>query len=98
MGDKKWDYNTGVALSEHQLLHNLLFSDVLHQYTRIVAYTNKDNIPNQDSVIALTRINIPFLCDCLDGEVLAHSFPYKVKSGDSYDSMAKNYSDLKKRE
>lgn len=61
----------------------------------IVSYNNRDNIPNQDSVIAGTRINIPFRCDCLnDGEVLGHAFPYRIKTGDTYDLVAKNYSDL----
>ncbi|XP_070006638.1 chitin elicitor receptor kinase 1 [Nicotiana sylvestris] len=59
----------------------------------IVDYNN-NNIPNQDSVIAGTRINIPFSCDCLDGELLGHVFPYKVKSGDTYGQVATNYSDL----
>ncbi|XP_059291969.1 lysM domain receptor-like kinase 3 [Lycium ferocissimum] len=60
----------------------------------IVAYNNKVNIPNQFSVIAGTRINIPFRCDCLDDEVLGHSFPYKVKPRDTYDLIARNYSDV----
>ncbi|KAH0656056.1 hypothetical protein KY285_030938 [Solanum tuberosum] len=61
----------------------------------IVSYSNRDNIPNQDNVIAETRINIPFRCDCLnDGEVLGHAFPYRVKTGDTYDLVARNYSDL----
>ncbi|XP_006357945.1 chitin elicitor receptor kinase 1-like isoform X2 [Solanum tuberosum] len=61
----------------------------------IVSYNNRGNIPNQDSVIAGTRINIPFRCDCLnDGEVLGHAFPYRIKTGDTYDLVAKNYSDL----
>ncbi|XP_016459329.1 lysM domain receptor-like kinase 3 [Nicotiana tabacum] len=58
----------------------------------IMDYNN--NIPNQDSVIAGTRINIPFSCDCLDGEFLGHVFPHKVKSGDTYARVASNYSDL----
>ncbi|XP_055823394.1 lysM domain receptor-like kinase 3 [Solanum dulcamara] len=61
----------------------------------IISYNSRDNIPNQDNVIAGTRINVPFRCDCLnDGEVLGHAFPYKVKSGDTYDLVARNYSDL----
>ncbi|XP_060190261.1 lysM domain receptor-like kinase 3 [Lycium barbarum] len=52
------------------------------------------SIAEQDSVIAGTRINIPFRCDCLDGEVLGHSFPYKLKPGDFYEQIALNYSDL----
>ncbi|CAN4103659.1 unnamed protein product [Withania somnifera] len=59
----------------------------------IVSY-NKDSILNQDSVIAGTRINIPFRCDCLDAQFLGHAFPYEVKTGDTYELVTRNYSDL----
>ncbi|XP_019255540.1 PREDICTED: lysM domain receptor-like kinase 3 isoform X2 [Nicotiana attenuata] len=75
------------------LIHiSQLFSISTRQ--EIIDYNNNDNIPNQDSVIAGTRINIPFSCDCLDGEFLGHVFPYKVISGDTYTRVASNYSDL----
>nr|XP_009775045.1 PREDICTED: chitin elicitor receptor kinase 1 isoform X2 [Nicotiana sylvestris] len=75
------------------LIHiSQLFSVSTRQ--EIVDYNNNVNIPNQDSVIAGTRINIPFRCDCLDGEFLGHVFPYKVISGDTYAQVASNYSDL----
>nr|AEO18237.1 Bti9 [Nicotiana benthamiana] len=75
------------------LIHiSQLFSVSTRQ--EIIDYNNKENIPNQDSVIAGTRINIPFSCDCLDGEFLGHVFPYKVISGDTYARVASNYSDL----
>ncbi|PHT76316.1 hypothetical protein T459_19838 [Capsicum annuum] len=76
---------------------NLTFISQMFSTTipEIVSYSNKDNIPNQDSVIAGTRINIPFRCDCLDEvKVLGHKFPYKVKLGDTYGLIASNYSDL----
>ncbi|MCD9638226.1 hypothetical protein HAX54_022073, partial [Datura stramonium] len=60
----------------------------------IMAYSNSDSIRNQDNVIAGKRINIPFRCDCLDGIVLGHAFPYKVKLGGTYGLVATNYSDL----
>ncbi|CAN4103661.1 unnamed protein product [Withania somnifera] len=60
----------------------------------IMDYNNRGNIPNQDSVIAGRRINIPFRCDCLDGDFLGHVFPYKINTGDTYDSVVSNYSHL----
>nr|XP_033517695.1 chitin elicitor receptor kinase 1-like isoform X1 [Nicotiana tomentosiformis] len=59
----------------------------------IVDYNN-NHIPNHDSIIAATRINIPFSCDCLDGGFLGHVFPYKVKSADFFGQVATSYSDL----
>lgn len=48
-------------------------------------------ISNQDSVIAGTRTNIPFRCDCIDGEFLGHVFTYDVVSGDNYETIAERY-------
>ncbi|PHU12087.1 Chitin elicitor receptor kinase 1 [Capsicum chinense] len=57
-------------------------------------YSNRSNIPNQNSVIAGRRINIPFRCDCLNNEFLGHVFPYQVNTSDTYSLVASNYSDL----
>ncbi|KAK6918831.1 hypothetical protein RJ641_017253, partial [Dillenia turbinata] len=43
--------------------------------------------PNQNSVQSDTRINVPVLCDCINGEFLAHVFDYNVVSGDNYDEF-----------
>lgn len=48
-------------------------------------------ISNQDSVIAGTRTNIPFRCDCIGGEFLGHVFTYDVVSGDNYETIAEQY-------
>nr|AEK21793.1 LysM receptor-like kinase variant SlBti9-1a [Solanum lycopersicum] len=61
----------------------------------IMDYNTRNSIPNLDSVIAGTRINIPFRCDCLeDGDFLGHDFQYEVNSGDTYGRIVSNYSDL----
>ncbi|XP_073059503.1 lysM domain receptor-like kinase 3 [Primulina eburnea] len=48
-------------------------------------------IANQDVVIAGTRTNIPFRCDCIDGEFLGHVFTYDVNTGDTYQTIANVY-------
>lgn len=48
-------------------------------------------ISNQDSVIAGTRTNIPFRCDCIGGDFLGHVFTYDVVSGDNYETIAEQY-------
>ncbi|KAJ7960355.1 putative Receptor protein kinase [Quillaja saponaria] len=53
----------------------------------IISY-NKDKIPNKDSVDAFIRINIPFRCDCIDGQFLGHKFNYTVVSGNAYGIVA----------
>nr|XP_017254715.1 PREDICTED: lysM domain receptor-like kinase 3 [Daucus carota subsp. sativus] len=56
----------------------------------IVSY-NKQLIPNQNSVQSDIRINIPFPCDCINGEFLGHVFKYSLRSGDTYDRIANLY-------
>lgn len=51
-------------------------------------------IPDQDTVIADTVINIPFSCDCIGNEYLGHIFNYTVQSGDTYERVLSNYSNL----
>ncbi|KAI8558257.1 hypothetical protein RHMOL_Rhmol04G0076700 [Rhododendron molle] len=48
-------------------------------------------IPNEYYVKAGTRIDVPFSCDCIGGEFLAHVFTYAVRSGDTYHTIAETY-------
>lgn len=59
---------------------NASFSDILSYNTQV---------PNKDSILADTRINIPFSCDCIqNGEFLAHVFQYTAQTGDTYTKIA----------
>ncbi|KAI3412699.1 Protein kinase domain-containing protein [Psidium guajava] len=57
----------------------------------IVSYNSRDTVPNQDSVLAGFRINVPFSCDCVRDEFLGHVFKYSVGVGDTYDRVAQLY-------
>lgn len=49
-------------------------------------------IPNQDSVQAGTRVNVPFSCDCLPGgELTGHFFNYTTSPGVTYNTIARTY-------
>ncbi|KAK6932775.1 Serine-threonine/tyrosine-protein kinase, catalytic domain [Dillenia turbinata] len=51
-----------------------------------------NDLTNADSVIAGTRVNVPFSCDCIeDGGFLGHTFTYSVRSGDTYTTVAETY-------
>ena len=52
---------------------------------------NKPEIANKDSVLAETRIEVPFPCGCIDDEFLGHVFQYSVQPGDTYDVVATRY-------
>ncbi|OVA03427.1 Peptidoglycan-binding lysin domain [Macleaya cordata] len=48
-------------------------------------------VPNKDSIKAGNRLNVPFSCDCINGEFLGHFFDYPVISGDTYERVATRY-------
>ncbi|KAJ1410278.1 Reverse transcriptase zinc-binding domain [Sesbania bispinosa] len=68
-------------------------SSILTKPEDIVNY-NKATIPNKDSVQSDQRANIPFPCDCINGEFLAHTFSYDVQTGDTYEKVAGYYANL----
>ncbi|KAI3473521.1 hypothetical protein Pfo_031412 [Paulownia fortunei] len=71
---------------------NLTFISQMTQtpIPRILSYNPQ--IPNQDSVLADTRINVPFSCQCLSGdEFLGHLFNYTTSPGVTYDLIAGTY-------
>ncbi|KAI8012265.1 LysM domain receptor-like kinase 3 [Camellia lanceoleosa] len=55
----------------------------------ILSYNPK--IPNQDSVQSDIRINIPFTCDCINGDFFAHVFKYRMRVADTYEKVAGTY-------
>ncbi|KAF9608010.1 hypothetical protein IFM89_004891 [Coptis chinensis] len=59
------------------------------QIPNILSYN--PNIPNQDSLQAFTRINVPFTCNCINNDFLGHVFSYTVRSGNTYDRVATLY-------
>ncbi|KAL4628300.1 hypothetical protein ACB092_05G227200 [Castanea dentata] len=69
-------------------------SDIFSQQVpEILKYNPK--VLNKDSIDSGTRLNVPFSCDCLNGDFLGHTFTYITQCGDTYDSIAKfPYSNL----
>ncbi|KAI3828061.1 hypothetical protein L1987_02156 [Smallanthus sonchifolius] len=55
--------------------------------TNILNY-NQNTISNKDSLPVYTRINVPFACDCLNGDFLGHVFNYVFRSVDTYERVA----------
>ncbi|XP_060964388.1 lysM domain receptor-like kinase 3 [Cannabis sativa] len=55
-------------------------------FTEILRYNPQ--VPNKDSIITGTRINVPFSCECLNTDFLGHTFTYKTQFGDTYDKVA----------
>ncbi|KAH9744878.1 Chitin elicitor receptor kinase 1 [Citrus sinensis] len=59
------------------------------ELTTILSYNKQ--LPNKDSLPADTRINVPFPCDCINGEFLGHVFQFSINSGDTYEKVATLY-------
>ncbi|KAL9230399.1 hypothetical protein vseg_005759 [Gypsophila vaccaria] len=52
-------------------------------------------IRNPNNILTDTRINVPFSCDCIDGDFLGHVFSNLIQEGDTYTSVAEtNYANL----
>ncbi|KAF7146099.1 hypothetical protein RHSIM_Rhsim04G0048200 [Rhododendron simsii] len=69
-------------------------------YTRLIANVSGNSVNELISynpgtteffILSYERIVVPFPCDCIDGEFLAHVFTYTARSGDTYDKIAETY-------
>ncbi|GLT33532.1 hypothetical protein SLA2020_081130 [Shorea laevis] len=62
----------------------------LANYTEILDY---NIIKNPDIIHPGDKIRVPiFSChDCVNGDVLGHTFSYTIKDGDTYDKVAQTY-------
>ncbi|XP_051135209.1 chitin elicitor receptor kinase 1-like [Andrographis paniculata] len=71
---------------------NLSFVSQMMQVEIATILSYNPQIPNQDSVLADTRVNVPFSCGCLPSrQYLGHLFNFSTSSGDTYDLIARTY-------
>ncbi|KAJ6338757.1 hypothetical protein OIU76_008251 [Salix suchowensis] len=75
-----------------KLMNSSILQSESIDFNTILSYNPQ--VTNKDSVAAFIRINIPFPCDCINGEFLGHFFSYAVTTGDTYGKVAANYSGL----
>ncbi|CAL9013709.1 unnamed protein product, partial [Prunus brigantina] len=84
----------GLALAKYYVWPGsnfTLINQLMEAQEYIVVNYNKGTVSNEDSVIADTKINIPFKCECVNGKFLGHMFEYDVISGDTYKEVAQTY-------
>ncbi|KAG6748684.1 hypothetical protein POTOM_048613 [Populus tomentosa] len=48
-------------------------------------------LPSKDRLSSFIRINIPFPCDCIEGQFLGHFFNFNVRSQNTYTDVANTY-------
>ncbi|WJX64330.1 hypothetical protein P8452_49128 [Trifolium repens] len=69
-------------------------SKVVTKPEDIAIYSN-GTLKNMDVLQTDTRLTVPFPCECINGELLGHTFLYKAQHGDDYASIAEViFSDL----
>ncbi|KAK2377406.1 lysM domain receptor kinase [Trifolium repens] len=63
-------------------ISNIMKSNVLTKPQDIIIITNNKSKSK--------RVNVPFPCDCINGEFLAHTFVYQFQPGETYTSVAED--------
>lgn len=63
-------------------------SNILGQSTENIVPYNP-NISNPNSIQFDSRVDVPFSCDCINGDFLGHTFNYTTQYGDTYAKVAK---------
>ncbi|XP_057961012.1 chitin elicitor receptor kinase 1-like [Malania oleifera] len=48
-------------------------------------------ITDRDLIFAGTRVNVPFSCDCIDGDYMGHEFKFTARAGATYRKVAGTY-------
>ncbi|MFS7967228.1 putative non-specific serine/threonine protein kinase [Helianthus anomalus] len=60
---------------------------------------NLNTIHNVYSIQKYVRINVPFRCDCINGDFFGHVFKYDHRIGDTYEKIAEvSYANLTTRD
>ncbi|XP_047974357.1 chitin elicitor receptor kinase 1-like [Salvia hispanica] len=84
--------DTALASYYMWLDSNLTFVSRMTQTPINTILSYNPSIPNQDSVQAGARVNVPFRCDCLqNGEFLGHEFDFTTFPGVTYLTIAQTY-------
>ncbi|KAK2431233.1 lysM domain receptor kinase [Trifolium repens] len=66
-------------------------SKIVKNSPEVIMSYNKDIVFSNDNLFIYFRVNIPFPCECIEGEFLGHVFEYTAKEGDTYDLIANTY-------
>ncbi|OVA09750.1 Protein kinase domain [Macleaya cordata] len=89
-GEAECSKGCNLAMASYFVLQGSDLTNISNIFSKeikeILPY-NKD-IKNPDNILSGTRINIPFSCDCINGDFLGHTFTYTTQFGDTYEKIA----------
>ncbi|KAK4486833.1 hypothetical protein RD792_006575 [Penstemon davidsonii] len=80
-----------LALASYYVLEgtNLTYiSQIFNQKIPEILQYNP-HVLSPDNIQSGTRINVPFTCQCLNGDFLGHTFEYTTQKGDTYSKIAR---------
>ncbi|KAI5672996.1 hypothetical protein M9H77_13360 [Catharanthus roseus] len=90
-GEANCRTSCGLALASYYVWGGSNLSYISTIFNQKVPEILKYNpqISTPDSIPTGSRINVPFSCDCLNGDFLGHRFEYKTQIGDTYVKIAR---------
>ncbi|XP_073302413.1 chitin elicitor receptor kinase 1-like [Primulina huaijiensis] len=89
-GESKCRKGCDLALASYYVWEGSNLTYISNIFSRnipeILSYN--PHVPSPDNIVSGTRINVPFSCDCLNGDFLGHTFEYTTQVGDTYVKIA----------
>lgn len=90
-GESKCRKGCDLALASYYVWEGSNLTYISNIFSRkipeILSYNPR--VPGPDKIVSGTRINVPFSCDCLNGDFLGHTFEYTAQWGDTYDKITR---------
>ncbi|KAG2395683.1 LysM domain receptor-like kinase [Vigna angularis] len=84
------DSGCNLALASYYIPEDTNLTFISNLFGKPTSEILKYNPSVKDSNVihSQTRINVPFSCDCLNGQFLGHTFSYRIQHGDTYTLVA----------
>ncbi|KAI8001486.1 LysM domain receptor-like kinase 3 [Camellia lanceoleosa] len=89
--DAKCRSGCNLAIASYNIWEGTNLTYISHIFGKKISeiLSFNPNIQNPNMIWVNTRVNIPFPCECLNGDFLGHTFTYKTEPSDTYVKIAK---------
>ncbi|XP_028063134.1 chitin elicitor receptor kinase 1-like [Camellia sinensis] len=88
--DAKCRSGCNLAIASYNIWEGTNLTYISHIFGKKISeiLSFNPNIQNPNMIWVNTRVNIPFPCECLNGDFLGHTFTYKTQPSDTYAKIA----------
>ncbi|GMP75589.1 hypothetical protein CsSME_00032622 [Camellia sinensis var. sinensis] len=88
--DAKCRSGCNLAIASYNIWEGTNLTYISHIFGKKISeiLSFNPNIQNPNMIWVNTRVNIPFPCECLNGDFLGHTFTYKTEPSDTYVKIA----------